>query len=127
MVIISVAADCGNSPKRRFLKDFNIAYAEGNFDFLLDSVSDDINLDTVGDRQIQSKAEFAQVLAGTRENPPTELILASIIIHGKEGAANGTIKTQDGREFAFCDFYEFKSAKGDKIKSITSYVIELIS
>ena len=125
MVKISVAADCGNSPKKRFLKDFNIAYVEGNSDFLLDGVSDDFHLNTVGDRQIEGKAEFAQALAGTRKNPPTELTLATIITHGKEGAANGTIKTQDGRVFAFCDVYAFKSAKGDKIKSITSYVIEL--
>jgi hypothetical protein len=125
MVKINVRADCGNSPKQTFLKDFNIAYAEGNLDFLLDSISDDFNLDTVGDRQIRGKAEFAQVLATTRENPPTELILNSVITHGREGAANGTIKTQDGRTFAFCDVYAFKSAKGDKIKSITSYVIEI--
>ncbi|MBN2501301.1 MAG: hypothetical protein JXB38_11030 [Anaerolineales bacterium] len=41
MVKISVAADCGNSPKKRFLKDFNIALAEGNQPFLLESVTDD--------------------------------------------------------------------------------------
>ena len=50
MVKIDVAADCGNSPKRIFIKEFNIAYVEGNIDFLLDSVSDDFNLNTIGDQ-----------------------------------------------------------------------------
>ena len=65
------------------------------------------------------------MLAGTRKNPTVELALDSIITYGKEGAANSIIKTQDGRNFDFCDVYTFKGAKGDKIKSITSSVIEI--
>ncbi len=30
-----------------------------------------------------------------------------------------------GKEYAFSEFYEFSGAKGAKIKSITSYVIEI--
>ena len=66
MVKISVGTDCGNSPKRIFLKEFNVAYVEGNFPFVLNSNSDDFTLITIGDRQIQGKAEFAQALKRTR-------------------------------------------------------------
>ncbi|WP_229201277.1 hypothetical protein [Arcticibacterium luteifluviistationis] len=55
----------------------------------------------------------------------SELILQQILSHGKEGAANGIMKMEDGKKYAFSDFYIFKGAKSTKIKSISSYVIEI--
>ncbi|WP_179353501.1 hypothetical protein [Winogradskyella vidalii] len=48
-----------------------------------------------------------------------------ILSHGKEGAVNGWIKMENGKQYAFSDFYVFQSAKGEKIKAITSYGIKL--
>jgi hypothetical protein len=45
--------------------------------------------------------------------------------HGKEGAVNGIMKMNDGKQYAFADFYEFKNTTSIIIKSMTSYVIEI--
>ena len=48
IVMLNVTVDTSrNSPKREFLKDWNIAFAEGNSTFILDSVSDDVILGSV--------------------------------------------------------------------------------
>ncbi len=54
-----------------------------------------------------------------------ELILDQILSHGKAGAANGVMKLQIGKQYAFSDFYVFQGAKGIKVKSVTSYCIEI--
>lgn len=123
MTKITTRPNCGNSPKQEFLKDINIAFAQGHSDFLIESVTDDIIWNIVGDKTIEGKAHFAEELKTMKETKPKELVLERIITHGKEGAVSGILKMENGNSYAFSDFYEFSSAKGHKIKSITSYVI----
>jgi hypothetical protein len=42
MVKVIVGNDCGNSPKNLFLKDFNIAVAEGNIELISQSITEDV-------------------------------------------------------------------------------------
>ncbi|UGU14890.1 nuclear transport factor 2 family protein [Sinomicrobium kalidii] len=125
MTKITVKTDCGNAPKREFLKEFNIAFAKENIGFLTESVTDDIVWNIVGDKKIAGKKNFTDELEKMKTEKAAELILDQILSHGKEGAANGVMKMQNGKKYAFSDFYEFNSAKGAKLKSITSYVIEI--
>ena len=57
MVKIVVNEDRGNPPKKLFLKQLNIALAEGNLAFFSDGVSEDISWTIVGHRNIQGKEE----------------------------------------------------------------------
>ncbi|RAV29042.1 nuclear transport factor 2 family protein [Sinomicrobium soli] len=116
-------SNCGNSPKMEFLKEFNIAFAKGNVEFLTESVTDDIVWNIVGDKKIKGKDSFAKELNKMKEIKTAELQLDQILSHGKEGAVNGIIKIQNGKKYAFSDFYRFSGAKGKKINSMTSYVI----
>ncbi|MEQ8419158.1 MAG: nuclear transport factor 2 family protein [Arenibacter algicola] len=125
MIKIISSPNCGNSPKMEFLKQYNIAFAEGNLTFLIDSVSDDIVWNIIGDQQIEGKVNFAKALEEMKSVKASELIIDQILSHGKEGAANGMMKLQNGEKYAFSDFYMFQSAKGDKIKAITSYCIKM--
>lgn len=50
-----IKTDCGNAPKREFLKEFNSAFAKGDIEFLVASVSDEVVWDIVGYRQINGK------------------------------------------------------------------------
>ena len=53
------------------------------------------------------------------------MYLYFIITHGKLGAANGIIRSEDGDEYVFCDIYGFSSnSQETKIKEMTSYIIE---
>ncbi len=125
MVKITSSPNCGNSPKMGFLKAFNIALANGNRDFILESVSEEIVWDIVGDKKITGKENFESELPSLKTNKVTELVLHQILSHGKEGAVNGMMKMQNGKQYAFSDFYQFSSAKGKIIKAMTSYIIEI--
>ena len=125
MTKIISSPNCGNSPKMEFLKQFNIAFAKGNVAFLTERVTDDIVWNIIGDKKIEGKENFTAALEKMKNNIADELILDQVLSHGKEGAANGTMKMQDGKKYAFSDFYVFEGAKGTKIKSITSYVMSV--
>ena len=125
MLNVTVNTSCKNSPKREFLKDWNIAFAEGNSAFVLGSVGDDVIWNIVGDKVIVGKAAFENTFAEMKTNKATALTLHKIVIHGKEGTVNGAIVVENGKHYAFCDVYEFTNAKGTTINSIMSYVIEI--
>ncbi len=125
MLDVTVNTSCKNSPKREFLKDWNIAFAGANSTLVLDNVSDDVTWNIVGDKVIQGKEVFEQALEETKMNKATALTLHKIVTHGKEGAVNGAVVTENGKHYAFCDVYEFTNTKGTIIKSIASYVIEI--
>ena len=125
MTKIISSPNCGNSPKMEFLKQFNIAFAQGNVAILTESVTDDIVWNIIGDQKIKGIKDFTDALEKMKSEKVKELILEQILSHGKEGAANGVVKMENGKTYAFSDFYVFKGAKGGKIKAITSYIIEI--
>ncbi|UZR94595.1 nuclear transport factor 2 family protein [Chondrinema litorale] len=127
MVKVSMDADCGNSPKVAFLKTLNIAFAEGNVALISDSVTENIVWNMIGDKSIEGKPDFVKTLEAMKATKTKELVLKSIVTHGKEGATNGEMILENGEKYAFCDVYEFSNAKGSAIKTITSYVIEIKS
>ncbi len=124
MAEIHVDTDCGNSPKRGFIKAFNIAFAKQDFKFILDSITDDVIWHIVGDKTIEGKDVFKNELE-LMQQQISSLHLHQILSHGKEGSANGIIKMENGKKYAFADFYIFSNAKGAKIKALTSYIIEI--
>ena len=125
MTKIISSPNCGNSPRMTFLKEFNIAFAKGNLEFLIENATDEIVWNIIGDRKIEGKKRFAEELEKMRPEKATELIIEQILSHGKEGASNGIMKMQNGKKYAFADFYVFKNTKSTILKSITSYVIEI--
>ncbi len=125
MTKIISSPNCGNSPKMTFLKEFNIAFAKGNMEFLIGNVTDKIVWNIIGDRKIEGKEKFKEELGKMKSEKATELIIEQILSHGKEGASNGIMTMQDGKKYAFSDFYVFKNTKSTDVKSISSYVIEI--
>lgn len=125
MTKITLSAICGNAPKKEFLKEINIAFAKGDTDFLVESVIDNFGWNIIGDKKIEGKINFSEELERMKTQEVVELILDHVLTHGKEGAASGIMKMQNAKAYAFSDFYEFSGAKGIKIKSITSYLIEI--
>ncbi|WP_297337544.1 nuclear transport factor 2 family protein [Algoriphagus sp.] len=107
------------------IKQFTIAFAGSEVGFIIDSVTDQIVWTSIGKKKIKGKENFAEEVKKMQGEKAMELALDQILSHGKQGAANGTLKMQNGKRYAFSDFYVFQDAKGTKIKSITSYVIEI--
>lgn len=125
MTKITSSPNCGNSPKMAFIKEFNIAFAKADIEFLVKNVTEDIVWNIIGDKKIIGKKDFADELNKMKSQKTSELLLDQILSHGKEGAVNGIITMQNGKKYAFSDFYQFNNAKGTMIKSITSYAIEI--
>ncbi len=122
---ITVPEDCGNAPKREFIRDFNIAFVENNKEKILDFMSDDIVWVMVGKKIMQGKEEARKFLETMGDEKAEELILDTIVTHGDEAAADGVIRFSKF-SVAFCDVYKFTGHdKNAKIKQLTSYVIEL--
>lgn len=125
MTKITLKTDCGNSPKREFLKNFNVAFGSGDTKFLIDNVTDDVVWEMVGDKIIEGKESYSKAIHKMADSEVAECVIEKVITHGKEGAVNGMMKMANGKGYAFSDVYEFKNVKATEIKKITSYVIEL--
>lgn len=122
---IECAEDCGNSPKKKLLKEWSIAAARSDTDFCAEWVTDDVVWDITGERRIRGKEALVQALRQRQDREAAVLRIENIITHGNAGSVNGTLVLGDQREFAFCDVFRFGFSKQSKIKSITSYVIAL--
>lgn len=120
---ITVNVDCENAPQKEFIKAINIAFAKGDTEFLVSNVTDSIVWNIIGDKTIVGKENFKAILERMASQETTELQIDRILTHGSEGAISGTIKMENGDDYAFADFYEFSGANGDRIKSITTYVV----
>ena len=125
MTKIRSSPNCGNSPKMAFLKEFNIAFAKGDIEFLAECVTDDVEWAIVGYKTIGGKENFVKEFKEMQSEKVKELVIDQILSHGKEGATNGKMIMQNGTTYAFGDFYKFKTTKGQKLQSITSHVIEI--
>jgi SnoaL-like domain len=126
MAKLHIPEDCGNSPKSLFLRDFTIAFVENKTDVIFDAFADDVIWTMLGEKTIHGKQEAKESLKDMLDDFIAELTITNIITHGDTGAVNGTMLFKDGKTFGYCDVYTFTShARDAKIKTLTSYIIEL--
>ncbi|ASK63945.1 DNA-binding protein [Virgibacillus phasianinus] len=117
--------DCGNSPKKKLLQEFSIAFAVCDTDFVINQIANDVYWHLIGDRVIQGKEPFVKMMVDRKDKKINEIHIQNIITHGRTGAVNGTLNVGGMKRYDFCDIYNFSSAgKNSKIKEITSYVIK---
>ena len=124
MTKITVTPDCGNAPRKEFLKDFNIAFATGDADFIIQHVSDTIEWNIYGDKHIIGKENFIKEINSMKDYTADEVVIHSIITHGREAALNGEMKMGD-KTYAFCDVYRFTNTTSDMITRMDSYVLPI--
>lgn len=122
---INIKPDCGNAPKKERIRDFNLAFARMDIDYLANAVTDDLVWEMVGGKTHKGKAAFLESLKEMEGFVATEITLDQIITHGAEGAGSGYMRYEGGLTVHFADMYRFSSAKGSKIKTLTSFGIEV--
>lgn len=125
MTKVIIDEDCGNSPKNIFVTEVVTAFAKSDAKYLLRHVTEDVRWMIVGQRVIEGKAQLAEALKEMKAEKVATLTIKHVATHGKAGAVDGTIQLANGQMRAFCDVYEFGNAKGENVKAITSYVIEI--
>lgn len=125
-VNIICAEDCGNAPKKEFLKAFNVAFVCNDNGFIMENIIDDIRWNFIGSNTLQGKDQVFNLLEQLNDNKPTELVISNIITHGYSGSLNGILNLESNISYAFCNIYRFNSSLNKaKIKEITSYIIDI--
>src|SRR5690606_31911685 len=122
---INIPNDCGNAPRKIFLKDFHVAHAEGDILFLEKHVTEAISWEIIGSKSIETKARYLAEAPHYPQWNVQKLTIDAIITHGNDAAVHGKITTADGNEFAFSDLYKFKGFKGFNLQSIKTFLIKL--
>lgn len=111
--------------KAQFLKKLNEAFARSDTDYIVENVTGDIRWTIIGDQAVEGKAAFKEALKQMESEDPFEMKISNIITHGDCAAVDGTMKSADGKIYAFCDVYKFSGFKNPRIKEMTSYVIDI--
>lgn len=107
------------------LEKLNKAFAKNDTEFISEQVTHDITWNIIGDRVVEGKEAFKNVLKEMQQDKPLDLTIHNIITHGKSAAVNGVMTAAEGKSYGFCDVYTFNGFKNPKIKQMTSYAIEI--
>src|SRR5690625_6628460 len=90
-----IPKDCGNSPKKNHLKNFNIALVKQDIPFIVDSVADDIVWNIVGKKIVRGKDGFMNLLKKEDPSLAIKLEINEIITHGNVASANGSVELKN--------------------------------
>ena len=126
MTTLTISEDAQNAPHISFIKDFNLAFAKCDTDFIRNAFTDDARWEMVGEQRWEGKDQIAAALEGMSDGEASELVIELILSEGNRCVSNGSLVYPDGRSIAYCDVYTF-SGEGDdmKIQSLKAYAIEL--
>lgn len=120
MTEIKKLKDCGTSPRNRTLQDLAIAIALADVYLISQLVTDDVLWRPIGDKPVSGSDAVCGGLA--RHGPATAITIEHAISHGRTGVVNGEVQFGRKRR-AFCLVVEFASAKGSKVREISSYSV----
>lgn len=120
---LNLPPDCGNSPKKKLIADLTAHFASYAIPEVMEFMAEEVVWTLVGDKPIHGKENFASALREMSDIKASKLTILQILTHGKEAAVHGEMLMEDGKTYAFADFYTFASAGAKKVKSIVSYVI----
>ena len=121
---VTFPKDCGNAPRKTFLKDFHLALAKGDLNFLEQHIEDKFSWELIGKNSMETKQKYLQEVQQHAHWKVENLTIVSIITHGNDAAVYGKFTTAGNKKFRFCDLYTFKGSKGFMIKSIKCFLIK---
>ncbi len=127
MTKVTIHQDCDNDPNKEFIKDFNLAFAECNVDFIADCFSEDATWQMIGGPAWNGKAAIIEALKTMSDGDASELIMDTIVSSDNKCAASGVLKYSNGRDIAYCDVYTFTANTNKKIRTLKAYAIEIES
>ncbi len=115
--------------RENFLRQFNDAFVKNDINFILDSVTDSVSWNMIGDSHIKGKEAVAKAM--NKMEGPSELVLKinSIITRDSSAAVDGIMEMKDKegniKKYGFCDVYQFSDHKEFKISEMRSYIVEI--
>src|SRR5690606_5327905 len=124
MTNIIAQVDCGNSPKKEFLKDFVIALARADREFVLGGITEDIQWEIVGQVTYTNKEQFIQQIQQQPIWKVEELRVEAVVTHGTDASVSGRGRTCEGSLLALCTVLTFQAFKGALSKKLQSSIME---
>ena len=122
MTKLTVEADCGNAPRKLFLKAFYRALVNAEFDLMTENLTEQISWVLPDSTQTSGKEMFLQNVKKKIPTNADELSIDLIITHGPHAAVTGKIVLSDSKVYSFCDIYDFGTAGANKIRYIKSFL-----
>jgi hypothetical protein len=122
MTKIVIAADCGNSRRKVFLKDFIVAFVKGDAEFIQSQIPDEILWEIAGARSIEGKENYSKHFSRHKLWKASELRIETVITHGPEASVSGRVITSDNSAYSFREVYRFRGAAGKTIRSMPSFI-----
>lgn len=119
MVHVTGSQDCGNSPKNLFAQNVAIALETGEVPAGM--LSDDVVWHGLDAKALEGIDAVRQTMA---KRPAVQsFVIDHAISHGKAAMANGIATLTDGTIRRFSHVFDFTSAKGNCVATITSYLV----
>ena len=125
MTKVNISPRIHFNKRKEFLKEYNLAFVDMDIPEIQKYLSDDIHWNLVGEKVINGKEDFLQLLEDMKGPVMTEINFEAMNTHGKEAAVHGSMTMDDGKQYRFADLYIFKSAGSNMLKSLTSYVMQV--
>ncbi|MFN8164801.1 MAG: nuclear transport factor 2 family protein [Bacteroidia bacterium] len=119
---ITIQADCGNAPRKIFLKEFYSSLFIGDTALLDDYFPENICWQIAGQDAVTGKKEVLKAFSKHKLIKAKELTIETIITHGREAAVSGHFKGKDNLKHLFCDVFRFKGAGGISISSVLTFI-----
>ncbi|WP_416399000.1 nuclear transport factor 2 family protein [Allohahella sp. A8] len=112
---------------KKFLREFNDAWAKPDIESILAGVTDDIRFRMANsETPIEGKAAFADWLKSMDScESQAHITIERLIVDGDYAALNGdiTFSGRDaGKHYVFCDIY---TLRGDRISELTAYCLSV--
>lgn len=102
--------------KKQILLNANEAIANGDHESFLAHCTDDTEWNFLGDRVLKGKAAVRQFMKETYLRPP-EVTVESLLSEGDTLVAVGTISINGAAKQEYCDVWQFREGKLDKLKA----------
>ncbi|MEG9326710.1 nuclear transport factor 2 family protein [Salinimicrobium catena] len=113
----------------KFLRKVNMAFQEGDSEFLLNSVTDDFCWNIVGQKLVGGKSEFSEAIEQMHATPTMKIQVKNVIINNKDAIVEGIVIARNRKDqkkyFSFCDVFTLTNTSEPKIRKMRSYVIDV--
>jgi len=113
--------DCGNAPRKLLLHDFYKGVYRGETASLTDFLHEQFVWEFPGGTIQNDKKAALEYLSQYYASRMRQLTITNMITHGPEAAVSGTVLTESGLEYHFCEIFTFSSAGSAKIKRVSSF------
>lgn len=121
MTTVQRSNDCKNSPKNAAAEELVVLLLTAALEPLSQRLTDDAILEIVGKSSAQGLEAILELVGSEQEPDLTALRIDHALTHGKVGAVNGVLTTQDGTDRGFCAILEFATTKAERVQQIKFY------